>query len=61
MLGIRLALAVFGYGEWATHRYFGVVWSWFDALAGTREVFVGTERKRELHAKHAERARRARG
>jgi hypothetical protein len=35
---------------------FGVAWSWFDVLAGTREVFVGSERERAGHAKHVARA-----
>jgi sterol desaturase/sphingolipid hydroxylase (fatty acid hydroxylase superfamily) len=35
---------------------FGVVWSWVDALAGTRAIFVGTEHEARLHAKHSDRA-----
>ena len=27
-------------------KNFGVVWSWFDSLAGSREAFVGTEHER---------------
>jgi sterol desaturase/sphingolipid hydroxylase (fatty acid hydroxylase superfamily) len=37
-------------------KNFGVSWSWFDVLAGTREVFVGSERERAGLAKHAARA-----
>lgn len=40
-------------------RNFGVVWSWVDAIAGTREKFIGTDRERELHGKHAARAETA--
>jgi hypothetical protein len=39
---------------------FGVVWPWFDRLAGTREVFLGTEKELAVRAKHAERAAQAR-
>jgi Fatty acid hydroxylase superfamily len=38
---------------------FGVVWSWLDSLVGTREVFVGSDHERTLHAKHVARARTA--
>ncbi len=37
-------------------RNFGVAWAWFDVLAGTREVFTGSERERTLRPKHAARA-----
>jgi hypothetical protein len=37
-------------------KNFGVVWSWFDVLAGTRRVFVGTERERDGLARHLARA-----
>ena len=37
-------------------KNFGVVWSWFDVVMKTREVFVGTPKERALHDKHAERA-----
>jgi len=37
-------------------KNFGVSYAWFDVLAKTREVFVGSERERGLHAKHAARA-----
>jgi sterol desaturase/sphingolipid hydroxylase (fatty acid hydroxylase superfamily) len=40
-------------------KNFGVVWSWFDMLAKTREVFVGTDKERAGHAKHAVRAETA--
>src|ERR1043165_83881 len=40
-------------------KNFGVSWSWFDVLAGTREVFVGSERERAGFAKHAARAQTA--
>jgi len=40
-------------------KNFGVVWSWFDVVAGTREVFVGTARERAMHAKHVARAETA--
>jgi sterol desaturase/sphingolipid hydroxylase (fatty acid hydroxylase superfamily) len=40
-------------------KNFGVVWSWFDVLAKTREIFVGTEKERLAHAKHADRAETA--
>ena len=43
----------------ATQYDFGVSLSWFDVLAGTREVFVGTERERAGLAKHAARAQTA--
>jgi hypothetical protein len=35
---------------------FGVAWSWFDALAATREVFVGTDKERASYPKHVARA-----
>jgi len=35
---------------------FGVVWSWFDSLAGTREIFAGTERELAGYPKHVARA-----
>jgi len=41
-------------------KNYGVVWSWFDMLVGTREVFVGTEKERSGHSKHAHRAETAR-
>lgn len=37
-------------------KNFGVVWSWFDSLAGTREVFVGSERERASYPKQVARA-----
>jgi sterol desaturase/sphingolipid hydroxylase (fatty acid hydroxylase superfamily) len=40
-------------------KNFGVSWSWFDMLVGTREVFVGSERERAGFAKHAARAQTA--
>lgn len=40
-------------------KNFGVVWSWFDQIAQTREVFVGTSRERAMHGKHESRARTA--
>ena len=40
-------------------KNFGVSWAWFDVLAGTREVFVGSERERAGWAKHAARAQTA--
>jgi hypothetical protein len=40
-------------------KNFGVVWSWFDVLARTREVFIGSEHEREMHPKHAARAQMA--
>lgn len=41
-------------------RNFGVVWSWVDALAGTRAHYVGTPHERALDDKHAARAEVAR-
>jgi hypothetical protein len=38
------------------HKNFGVSWAWFDVLAGTREVFVGTERERNGLAMQVARA-----
>ncbi|MGE0398582.1 MAG: hypothetical protein AB7T06_17885 [Kofleriaceae bacterium] len=35
---------------------FNIVWPWFDVLAKTREVFVGTAKERAIAPKHAERA-----
>ena len=32
-------------------KNFGVVWAWFDLVAGTRELFVGTDKERLAHAK----------
>jgi len=40
-------------------KNFGVVWSWFDVLASTREGFVGTARERAAHTRHARRAETA--
>ena len=40
-------------------KNFGVAWSWFDVLAGTREVFVGSDRERAGFARHAARAQTA--
>ena len=40
-------------------RNFGVAWAWFDVLARTREVFVGSPKERAIHAKHAARAETA--
>jgi sterol desaturase/sphingolipid hydroxylase (fatty acid hydroxylase superfamily) len=40
-------------------KNFGVVWSWFDAVAGTREVFVGSEGERATRATQVARARTA--
>lgn len=41
-------------------KNFGVVWPWFDLVAGSREVFVGTDKERANRAKHAYRAETAR-
>lgn len=41
-------------------RNFGIVWSWVDLIAGTREVFVGTDKERAMHVEHAARAETAR-
>jgi hypothetical protein len=41
-------------------KNFGVVWAWYDLLAGTRERYVGTDKERAGHAKHAARAGTAR-
>lgn len=41
-------------------KNFNVVWPWFDILARTREIFVGTEKERTNHSKHAFRAETAR-
>jgi hypothetical protein len=41
-------------------KNFNVVWPWFDLVAKTREVFVGTDKERTHHAKHAYRAETAR-
>ncbi len=38
---------------------FGVAWSWFDILAKTREIFVGTDKERQMLGKHADRAKTA--
>jgi len=38
------------------NKNFGVSWSWFDVLVGTRDVFVGSERERAGHARHVARA-----
>lgn len=35
---------------------FNIVWPWFDSLAKTREIFVGTAKERAIAPKHAERA-----
>ena len=40
-------------------KNFGVVWSWVDVLAKTREIFVGSDKERAMHAKHASRAETA--
>jgi sterol desaturase/sphingolipid hydroxylase (fatty acid hydroxylase superfamily) len=40
-------------------KNFGVVWSWVDVLAGSREIFVGTERERAGLARRVERAQTA--
>lgn len=40
-------------------KNFNVVWPWFDILARTREIFVGTEKERTHHQKHAYRAETA--
>jgi hypothetical protein len=40
-------------------KNFGVVWSWFDQVAGTREIFVGTDKELAGHTKHATRAETA--
>jgi sterol desaturase/sphingolipid hydroxylase (fatty acid hydroxylase superfamily) len=40
-------------------KNFGVSWSWFDVLAGTRDVFVGSERERANRASHVARAQTA--
>jgi sterol desaturase/sphingolipid hydroxylase (fatty acid hydroxylase superfamily) len=39
---------------------FNVVWPWFDVVAGTRDIYVGTDKERAGHAKHAYRAETAR-
>jgi sterol desaturase/sphingolipid hydroxylase (fatty acid hydroxylase superfamily) len=38
---------------------FGVAWSWFDVLAKTREIFVGTDKERANLPKHQVRAHTA--
>ncbi|MEO8842921.1 MAG: hypothetical protein ABI591_10195 [Kofleriaceae bacterium] len=40
-------------------KNFGVVWAWFDLIAGTRDVFVGTDKERFAHAKAAARVETA--
>jgi hypothetical protein len=40
-------------------KNFGVVWSWFDLVAKTRELFVGSDKEPAIHAKHAHRAETA--
>ena len=40
-------------------RNFGVVWAWFDLLAGTREKFIGTDKELATHDKHVARAETA--
>jgi len=40
-------------------KNFGVVWSWFDLVVRTREIFIGTDKERALHGKHRERAETA--
>lgn len=35
---------------------YNVVWSWFDTVMKTREIFVGTPKERAIAPKHAERA-----
>jgi len=37
-------------------KNFGVAWSWFDVLARTREVFVGSDRERSGRANQVARA-----
>jgi hypothetical protein len=37
-------------------KNFGVAWSWFDVLAGTREAFIGSARERAGLADHRARA-----
>lgn len=37
-------------------RNLGVVWSWVDAMLGTREVFVGSEKERATRDQQVERA-----
>lgn len=41
-------------------KNFGVVWSWFDIVARTREIFVGTDKERANHGKNTDRAETAR-
>lgn len=38
---------------------FGIVWSWFDVLAGTRVHYLGSDKERAQHAKHVARTRTA--
>ena len=40
-------------------KNFGVAWSWFDVLAGSREIFVGTDRERAGHSRQVALARTA--
>ncbi|HEY4181186.1 MAG TPA: hypothetical protein VGM90_30285 [Kofleriaceae bacterium] len=37
-------------------RNFGVVWSWVDTLAKTREIFVGTAAERAVHSRNVAKA-----
>ena len=41
-------------------KNFGIVWAWFDLVAGTREPYVGTDKERLAHAKAAPRVETAR-
>ena len=41
-------------------KNFGIVWSWVDLIARTREAFVGTDKERAIHSKHSLRAETAR-
>jgi sterol desaturase/sphingolipid hydroxylase (fatty acid hydroxylase superfamily) len=40
-------------------KNFGVVWSWCDVLAKTREIFVGSEKERAAHSRNTIRAQTA--
>ena len=38
---------------------FGVVWAWFDLIAGTREIYVGTDKEKLAHARASARVETA--
>jgi sterol desaturase/sphingolipid hydroxylase (fatty acid hydroxylase superfamily) len=40
-------------------KNFGVVWAWFDLIAGSREPYVGTDKERLAHARAATRVETA--